>query len=133
VLQIIKVFDYNYIYYAVRCLYTLHMYTANCLLLHFMLSYYQVMFWPAGLCLSKFISWRSLGGDRKFSGGISLVQSILHSPLCKQARFYTHSRSSHNGCFYNLNILETQPSPCTGLRASILFDDECDATTVVKV
>ena len=48
-LQIIKVFEYNNIYYAVRCLYTWHMYTANCLLLHFMLSYYQVMFWPAGL------------------------------------------------------------------------------------
>ena len=45
----IKLLDYIYIYYAVRCLYTWHMYTVNCLLLHFMLSYYQVMFWPAGL------------------------------------------------------------------------------------
>ena len=41
------VFAYNYIYYVVRCLYTLHMYTANCLLLH-MLSYYQVIFLVRG-------------------------------------------------------------------------------------
>jgi len=75
VLHIIMVFAYN-IYYAVRCLYTLHMYTANCLLLHFMLSYYQVMLWPAGLYFEQMylVEISRTGGGWKFSRGISLAK-----------------------------------------------------------